>query len=409
MHFEAKAAMQNTKPVQCYICLKYNHVAKYCKTKQQICARCGDNHRIDQCTAASDAMKCCNCKGSHLATSNECATYKEQEQRMHNLVNQYSSTNKPTTTAPAIHDINEFPLLPNISQRQQEYLHNELFDEIINVLSSKMEKIIEETTSRNDRVGKLGGGVLLAVKQHIKCREVLNKTSQMNEIIAIEVETQLFKSILIASIYVPPTAKMDLNIFQELYNINNNCIIVGDLNATLHHMGSAKGNARGRQLQELFKEGFIEGVDDDTPTFEKNDYEVKLDWLLGSQPLLSFTSNIETHPPIGTSCGHKPLTFDISIGAEPKPASPRMSFNFKAAKWSKFRSKLDQQLMLWNNDRRLDSALDIEEYTSFITNSILVATQEAVPLSKQTNTRPMISEVTKRQTTGENNQTTSNA
>ncbi|CAF4351321.1 unnamed protein product, partial [Rotaria sordida] len=131
-------------------------------------------------------------------------------------------------------------------------------------------------------------------------------------------------------------------------------------------------------------------------TFEKNDYEVKLDWLLGSQPLLSFTSNVETHPPIGTSCGHKPLTFDISIGAESKPASPRISFNFKAAKWSKFRIKLDQQLMLWNNDRRLDSALDIEEYTSFITNSILVATQEAIPLSKQTNTRPMISEVTKR-------------
>ncbi|CAF1691949.1 unnamed protein product, partial [Adineta ricciae] len=31
---------------------------------------------------------------------------------------------------------------------------------------------------RNDRVGKAGGGVLLAVKQHIKCREVLNKTSR---------------------------------------------------------------------------------------------------------------------------------------------------------------------------------------------------------------------------------------
>ena len=42
--------------------------------------------------------------------------------------------------------------------------------------------------------------------------------------------------------------------------------------------------------------------------------------------------------------------------------------------------------MLWNNDRRLDSALDIEEYTSFITNSILVATKEAIPPTKQTNT-----------------------
>ncbi|CAF1222871.1 unnamed protein product [Rotaria sp. Silwood1] len=148
MHFIAEPANQNTKPVQCYLCLKYNHVAKYCKTKQQICVRCGENHRIDQCTAASDGLKCCNCKGSHLATSNECATFKEQEKRMQNLIYQYSSANKPITTAPAIHDLNEFPSLPNIFQRQQEHLHNEFFDEIINALSSKMEKIIEKTTGR---------------------------------------------------------------------------------------------------------------------------------------------------------------------------------------------------------------------------------------------------------------------
>jgi hypothetical protein len=75
---------------------------------------------------------------------------------------------------------------------------------------------------RNDRVGKPGGGVLLAVKHHIKCREILNKTTRKNEMIAVEIETQTFKSILISSIYVPPTAKIDINLFNELYNINNN-------------------------------------------------------------------------------------------------------------------------------------------------------------------------------------------
>ncbi|CAF3452773.1 unnamed protein product [Rotaria socialis] len=69
MHFSAEAASQNKKPVQCYICLQYNYVAKYCKTKQQICAKCGDNHRIEQCTAANDAIKCNNCKRKHLATN----------------------------------------------------------------------------------------------------------------------------------------------------------------------------------------------------------------------------------------------------------------------------------------------------------------------------------------------------
>ena len=248
---------------------------------------------------------------------------------------------------------------------------------------------------RNDRVGKLGGGVLIAVKHHIKCREILNKTTQKNEIIAVEIETQSFKSILIASIYVAPTAKIDINIFNELYNINNNCIIVGDLNATLYQMGSVKANTRGKQLQEVLKEGFIECVEDNLTTFEKNDYEVKLDWILASQPLLSFISNVDTHPPIGTFCGHKPLTFDISTGAEPKPTSPRISLNFKAAKWPLFRSKLDQQLMLWNNDRQLDSALDVEEYTTFITNSILVATNEAIPPTKQMNTSYKLSEASK--------------
>ncbi|CAF4988906.1 unnamed protein product, partial [Rotaria sp. Silwood1] len=402
MHFTAEPASQNTKPVQCYLCLKYNHVAKYCKTKQQVCARCGDNHRMDQCTVASDAVKCYNCKGNHLATSNDCSYYREQEKRMLKLINQYSTSSNQVTTAPAIYNIEEFPPLPNIIQQQKEFLQNGLFDDILNAITSKMETIIKETTSR----------LFKSLQQKIKKIEkfIGNNKNKVEEDDALtisdsdsnEEESQVVNHIKNKQKQHTEAAKTSTPVINTSTKPTTTTTIpttskqqLGDLNATLHHMGSAKANARGRQLQELFKEGFIECVDDDTPTFEKNDYEVKLDWLLGSQPLLSFTSNLETHPPIGTSCGHKPLTFDISIGAEPKPPTPRMSFNFKAAKWAKFRSKLDQQLMLWNNDRRLDSTLAIEEYTSFITNSILVATQEAIPLSKQTNTTPIISEVTK--------------
>ncbi|CAF3301997.1 unnamed protein product [Rotaria sp. Silwood2] len=160
-------------------------------------------------------------------------------------------------------------------------------------------------------------------------------------------------------------------------------------------MGSRKTNARGRQLQDLINEGYINCIDDDSTTFEKNDYEEKIDWILASQPLHSLISNVETHPTIGTLSGHKPLTFDISIGTEPKPASPRLSLNFKAANWPKFRSKLNEQLMLRNKHCHITSSLDIEEYTSFITNSIRIATQEAIPTSKQLNTNIRLSEATK--------------
>ncbi len=250
---------------------------------------------------------------------------------------------------------------------------------------------------RNDRDGKGGGGVLLAVKSNIKCRETLNKTLNQNEVIAVQVETKKFGPILVSSVYIPPTAKIDLNIFRELYNINNNLIIVGDLNAMLAEMGSRKTNARGRQLLNLIKEGFIECVDDEKATFEKYDYEEKIDWILASQPLITYISKVETHPIIGTSIGHKPLTFDIQAEADHKPASPRLSFNFNAAKWSKFRYSLNQQLIKWNNDRQVDTALEIEEYNKFITNSLLLATKEAIPQTKEeTNTQIQISEASKR-------------
>lgn len=148
MHFVAEAATQNTKPVQCYMCLQYNHVAKYCKTKQQVCARCGESHRLDQCPAPTDTYKCCNCNGNHLASSVECSKYKEQETKARNLVNQYAATAKPTAQAPAIYSASEFPSLRSPLQLQQQQLPTDFLDKIISALSSQMEKIIEETTAR---------------------------------------------------------------------------------------------------------------------------------------------------------------------------------------------------------------------------------------------------------------------
>ncbi|CAF4118217.1 unnamed protein product [Rotaria socialis] len=113
MHFNAEAASQN-------------------KT------RCGDNHRIEQCTAPNDAIKCSDCKGKHLATANDCPKFFEQEKRMLNLINQYSSTSSPTVLIPLIHDTNEFSSLPNMYQRQQGHLHNDIFDGLINLLTTKM-------------------------------------------------------------------------------------------------------------------------------------------------------------------------------------------------------------------------------------------------------------------------------
>lgn len=248
---------------------------------------------------------------------------------------------------------------------------------------------------RNDRVGKSGGGVLLAVKENIKSREIFNKTIDNNEIVAIEIETKSYGHILIASLYVPPTSKITPEVFRDLHQINNDCIMMGDLNAALEEMGSRKTTKKGKQLEDIINEGFLTCIDDNSTTFERNDYEEKLDWILASQPLFSFISDYEVQPSLGLSSGHKPIIFNLSLEAEMKPLSPRSSFNFKAANWSKFRSNLDKHLKCWNN-AQASNVSDVEEYASFITNCLTKATNATIPMNTHRIATFTVSEATKR-------------
>ncbi|CAM4782784.1 unnamed protein product [Rotaria magnacalcarata] len=121
--------------------------------------------------------------------------------------------------------------------------------------------------------------------------------------------------------------------------------------------------------------------DDDIKVLNNNKVkqQPKQSSVTTSQPLYSLISNVETHPTIGKISGHKPLAFNMPIGIESKPASPQLSLNFNTANWSKFRNKFNEQLMLWNKHRHITTSSDIEEYTTFITNSITTAIQKAIP------------------------------
>ncbi|CAM4822407.1 unnamed protein product [Rotaria magnacalcarata] len=133
------------------------------------------------------------------------------------------------------------------------------------------------TSSRNHPVGKSEGGVMIAVKNHIKCSETLNETMCYNKIVAIE---------------------------------------------------------------------------------------------------LHATSSLNDH---------KPLTFELSIGMEPKPTSLRIQFNFKVVNWIKFRKILNEQLQLWDIKHTINTSVDIEECNAWITKSLLTETYQAIPKSKQAN------------------------
>jgi Endonuclease-reverse transcriptase len=197
---------------------------------------------------------------------------------------------------------------------------------------------------RNDRADKKGGEVMLAVKENFKCREILNKTINDNEDLAVEIETEKNKSILVASVYVPLRTHIQSDLFGEIHHLNSNCLIMGDLNATLQQMGSRKTNFQGWQLKDLLDEGYLQCIENDITTYERDDYEEKIDWIVASQTLHSFIMNVLSYPTLGIGSGHKPITFELPMQVNCKPASPRMTHDFKKANWSKYRQALDNQL-----------------------------------------------------------------
>ena len=154
---------------------------------------------------------------------------------------------------------------------------------------------------------------------------------------------------------------------------------MGDLNAASTLLGPRKTNSKGFQLQELLNNTDFSCIDDRITTYERNEYTEKLDWILSTRPTIFFIKNVNTHAPLGTVSGHKPLTFDLIITADEKPPSPRLQFLFKLANWSLYRKILNEKLAEWDLNRPLVTTNDIDEYANFISENVVMAARMAIP------------------------------
>ena len=80
---------------RCNNCQLYGHFAKSCPTPMEpSCAKCGEKHRTDQCTSASDVRKCINCvrnnedENDHPVFFHKCPSlvkYQEEVQKKKDL------------------------------------------------------------------------------------------------------------------------------------------------------------------------------------------------------------------------------------------------------------------------------------------------------------------------------------
>ena len=64
------------KPMRCFKCQKFGHKGQKCRSRTEICVRCGAKEKHTNC---DKQPKCSNCKGNHEASDRSCTEYEKNQ------------------------------------------------------------------------------------------------------------------------------------------------------------------------------------------------------------------------------------------------------------------------------------------------------------------------------------------
>ena len=197
------------------------------------------------------------------------------------------------------------------------------------------------TIHRKDRVDRIGGGTLLAVRNSLFCfrREDLESNAEM---LVCEIRPESKKKFLVIVFYRPPDT--DLNYLKEFKNTlqliqNNNkfdqLIICGDFN--LPHIDWSTGSATNN---DLIHNHFTKTVKDNY-LWQLVNFSTRgdntLDLILTNTP--NKVSNVQGFDDI-LNADHKLVSFNINLKIQKKPKAKRSIYNFKNANWSGLKEML---------------------------------------------------------------------
>ena len=106
-----------TKPVRCYRCQRFGHLAAACLAKLERCSMCSGHHRTQQCIVKIQnselvKLKCANCGEEHSANSNRCSVLREKMQQKMNHVSAKSRTTTMKSSHHLLHRQNTHMYLP---------------------------------------------------------------------------------------------------------------------------------------------------------------------------------------------------------------------------------------------------------------------------------------------------------
>lgn len=162
-YFRCEPFKQTIKITQCFKCQKLGHIAKFCKSNKEICAKCGkDDHTTDNdnkliCT--SDKKYCVLCHQEHSSAYANCPTKKnritEIKSRMLNT-NSYSAKVQSSIT-PSTNFSSELQNIQNLINSQKEEILKSInnFTSKLDELSKKVDSIQSISNKNSEDIDQL--------------------------------------------------------------------------------------------------------------------------------------------------------------------------------------------------------------------------------------------------------------
>ena len=176
-----------------------------------------------------------------------------------------------------------------------------------------------------DRLHKVGGGILIYIKEGLNPTEI--KLNNNHELICIELNLNIVVRLVL--VYRPPnqTAEIDRNLYHTLGEIieNKTSIIVGDFNSPSINWESLCSNNEDSKLLDFYSDHFLTQFVD-KPTRGQN----ILDLILATEEEIITDVNVGCPLAAGD---HGIVRYNMEIGGN-KDYSTISRLNYRAAKWS---------------------------------------------------------------------------
>ena len=215
----------------------------------------------------------------------------------------YNSNNSYKKTSLKIAHLNIQSISNKLDELKLFLIENSIDIMLINetfLTPSKKIKIKDYSIIRKDRKNRKGGGICFIIHDTIDHNQVnLLRTTDQDECLAFEFQKlgSCDHSLILAAYYSPPDKIINKYLLEEIFEISENVILLGDLNAQHQSWFSNKTNQSGSIIKDLINNLDLCLINDSSPTYvpiHKPLYSAIIDLVVATEKATNLITNFET-------------------------------------------------------------------------------------------------------------------